>query len=54
MNTLANGDVTKYESILDTPAETIFFTLLFEKDKAEFEKKLTEIRQRNYELSRNR
>lgn len=47
---LANGDITKYEQLLETEAETIFMTLLFEKDKRKYEKNLKEIYERQYKL----
>lgn len=49
---MAGGDVTKYESVLNTEAETIFMTLLFEKDKRKYERKLKGIYERQYELQK--
>jgi hypothetical protein len=50
---LANGDVLKFDQILETPAETIFMTLMFEKDKRKFEKNLKNIYQQHHDLSKH-
>lgn len=43
---LANGDVTKFDNILLLPAETIYMTLIYEKEKRKYEKELAAIYKR--------
>lgn len=40
---LTKGDVSKYNQFLELPADDIFMTLSYEKDKRKYEKKLREI-----------
>lgn len=40
---LAQGDVTKYEQVEQMSAESIYFTLLYEKAKNEYTERLKEI-----------
>lgn len=42
MHTLAGGDPLKYDALLEQPAEIIYQTLLFDFEKAEYDKRLTE------------
>ncbi len=53
LHSLAGGDVTKYETILQTECETIFMTLLFEKDKRKYEKNLREIYERQHQIAQS-
>lgn len=54
LHSLADGDITKYELILETEADTVFMTLLYNKDKREYEERLKEIYKAQNELSRHR
>jgi hypothetical protein len=51
---LANGDVTMFDKVLETPAETIFMTLMYEKDKRKFERVLKQIYKATNDIPRNR
>lgn len=51
---LADGDVTMFDKVLETPAETIFMTLMYEKDKRKFERNLKRIYQQSNDVPRNR
>jgi hypothetical protein len=48
MYSLASGDVTKFDNILSLPAETIYMTLIYEKEKRKYEKELAAIYKRQH------
>jgi len=43
IDALAGGDILKYEQVLEMPYETVFVKLWYEKEMAEYQKRLHEI-----------
>jgi hypothetical protein len=48
--TLSRKMSCTYEHILHMPADEVYMTLLLDFESAEYERRLTEIRRRNYEM----